>query len=221
MSVWTELTDSFQREQQIEEMNKKYNGCILFITSKHGGTVPAKYNGFSDGYHRFLDVTSMNIVVAHDTNVVVSCGFPEVGLFNLDCRMGYFYRKPARQYKRGPCKDNCGIFDPVLQLWTARELFSITAFAKAFETRYPSLFDAHLMLQNKERCSVAISRDFGISMSITDNPNFVFLWYHDTCIGTVDFNLGLVEVRNKYFDAEVIDHKEIFKPLDVVFKFVN
>jgi hypothetical protein len=216
MSTWQDLTDMFNNDAQIEEMVKKYRDCYIFVRPKNREPVLCLYRGYNDGFHRFTDMYGMEIRLLHNTETDVICVHPEKGLFNSPTRMYYFYKLPNRQYRRGVCKDNCSIIDPVYELWVPKNYFSGNLLYFAFNPHYPDIQSAMKLLRNREAASVAFTKDFGLCLSVTGNKDDLFLWYHDTMIGKID-KKDQVTIGNPHFEQEVLDNMKQFGGLEVKF----
>lgn len=216
MAAWADLTDSFNNEQQISEMQKKYENCYLFVKPEGKGPILCLYKGYDDGYHKFSDIHGMLIRIHHNTNAEIICLHPEKGLFNAIGRMFYYSKLPNRQYRRGVCKDNCLIVDPVLSLWIEKSFFNGDVLQYAFNTIYLPLKEVLQNLRSRLSVSLAFSKDFGISQSITKDRSQLLLWYHDTCIGYIT-DKDVIVVCNPYFEQEVIDNIKLFAPYKVEF----
>ena len=216
MAAWADLTDAFNDDMQIGEMGKKYINCYLYVKPEGEGPVLCVYKGYIDGFHVFNDPNGMSIRVKHNTKSEIVCVHPEKGLFNARRRMFYYSKLPLRQYKRGICKDNCEIIDPVMSLWTRKTYLNYDVLEKALQPEYLPIQTAIEALRSGNLAACALDKNFGISLSFTKSSNVLFLWYHDTVIGNITKN-DVIIIHNEFFEQEVLDNMRVFVPFKVEF----
>lgn len=216
MASWKNLTELFNDGQQIEEMAKKYLNTYLFVApNKDSRGKLCIYRGYNGDFHQFTDEVDGLIKLSQTTDVEVQCIFPNKGLFNDGRRMLYLTHLPNRQFKRGICKENVRIFDPVYYYVTKKEnnILDIKRLNNAFKREYPSCKEAIDLLVSNQAASVAISKDIGFSLSAAKNFKFFHVFYHDCIIGTTDGKK--LNVQNPVFMQEIIDNERILS-LEVV-----
>lgn len=217
MDIWNELTDSFNKDMAIEEMNKKYSNTHLVLIKPDGKELLVTYKGFSDGFHFFKDELQVDIKLRHETDVRIACVFPERRLFNVEGMALEFIRLPHRQHKRGICKDNIKIYSPVRQLWsTDGHPWNLATLRKALYPTYPASAEEALKKLTEHKCiSIALSDKFMLSQSITNKKDHFYLWYCDKCIGY--FNKDIFKIEHKLFTQEILDNVTLFKPHRIEF----
>lgn len=216
MANWLDLTDSFSNEMQISEMEKKYNGCFLFLKDPKERLFLVQYKGWDGNCHLFKDEHGATLAVRHETEYEVLCMHPEKKVFNHKDRVLISYSLPLRQYKRGICRDNLMIANPTRQLWEDKNLLSIETLHSAFFNRYYTLEEMLILLQEKKILSGAISSKFSFAQSHTNKPGF-YLWFYDIPIGYLEKNV--VEILHPMFEQEIQENKDLFVPLKLEFNY--
>jgi len=217
MDIWNELTDSFNKDMAIEEMNKKYSNTHLVLIKPDGKELLVTYKGFSDGFHFFKDELNVDIKLRHETDVRIACVFPERRLFNIKGQALEFIRLPHRQYKRGICKDNIKIYSPVRQLWsTDGHPWNLTTLREALYPKYPASSEEALKQLTEQKCiSIALNDKFMLSQSFTNKKDHFYLWYCNKCIGF--FHKDIFKIEHKLFTQEILDNVTLFKPYRIEF----
>lgn len=214
MDIWNELTDATNKDMAIDEMRKKYENTYLILIKPDSKEELVYYKGFHDGFHLFKDELNVDLKIRHETNTRIICAFPERRLFNSNKMALEFIRLPARQYRRGICKDNVRIYSPVRQMWNNDNyLWTMETLKHAIFPVYPvNIEEAVQKLQKKECVSIALNAKFMVSLNFATNAkkDLFFLFYCNCCIGSIESNV--VKVGHPLFKQEVLDNISLFKP---------
>lgn len=214
--IWQDLTDAFNKDMAIDEMQKKYGNTYLMVVPSDGRELLCLYKGWNNGFHHFQDELGMNLKVRYETDCKVICNFPERRLFNTQVAAYEFIRLPTRQFKRGICKDNCRIVSPVLCLWENDSRYPDFSYLKyALNSWYPNDCEQAIKELKDARVSVALSPKFMLSRSVTYQKGVFHLWYMNKLIGLVDKDV--VKVKHPLFKQEILDNASLFKPFSLEF----
>lgn len=201
MKSWQNLTHLFDTNAVIEEMQKKYRDTLLQINI-NGRPHYATYRGFDGDYHVFEDHLKTPLKIHHETDIEVVIVFPKKGLYNTSRGMVMFTRKPHRQYRKGISEDSCTIL-PVLRtlfgpstnnLWTYIHEIMSSSYPKTVREALDSL---------KNFGSVALNRQFGISLPVCNDTEKYPVYYYQNIVGYIKDNT--IHIANSAFHQEFID----------------
>lgn len=190
MNFWEKLTSEQNEDNQRKEFYKKYQSTYMWMKRKEKPPIIVFFTGNDDnGLYTFVHKGS-NIKVAHETDVEIFSYFPKPTLFNHHGQMYWFTRKPARQYRRGLCSDNCSITIPAEIFWNGGSKYRSKGIdeqilAELFSPTYLDIGQAITSLsEDNKTISVAISPIFGVSLhNKADNKHI--LWYKTWPIGEI------------------------------------
>jgi len=212
MDIWNELTDSFNKDMAIDEMRKKYENTHLILINPDESETIVIYKGYSEGFHYFKDELNVDIKLRHETKTRLVCAFPERRLFNMENQALEFIRLPLRQYRRGICKDNVRIYSPLRALYSKDgHPWTIKHLKQALYPQYPqNVSEALDKLAKREVLSIALNEKFMLSLSFTNKPDHIYVWYCNVCIGY--FYKNTFTIEHKLFVQEVLDNVSLFKP---------
>lgn len=214
-TIWNDLTDTFTQEFAIDEMAKKYGNTFLVLKPQHTKEpIIAKYKGFNNGTHNFVDELESVIKLNHETETEVICVFPERCLFNIENMALEFIRKPLRQYRRGICSDNVYIYSPVRALWESTGYsWTASTLKHALFPTYPKDCPTALnQLSTPTQLSIALNPKFMLSKSLTKDPIY-HLFYCNVVIGY--YEKSIFFIKHPDFKQEVLDNINIFSPYEV------
>ena len=219
MNIWQKLTDfdSPDTNELGTEVMKKYGNTYIFM-KKNENYIPVYVKDYANGSFFLEDANHVTLKLNKDTEVELFNFKPPKGIFNSKERCIFIYRNPARQFRRGICKDNTIIADPVL--FTMRKQasnvsLSFNILQSVIDENFYSFTLLHEKLKQKEIASGALNRNFMISLSITKDPKILHVWYHTTLIGYIKNNK--LYCKNSYFNQELYDNRHLFYPLDLEF----
>lgn len=218
MNIFQELTDAFEGTNEIDEMSKKYLNTYLLLRTAGERDIVVCYLGFEGDYHIFSDENGVKIKLSHATKQRIFCKFPERILFNHNKQALEFVRLPNRQYRRGICKDNAIIQDPVRILWGLATSSNLNhkILQSALKAQYPENCESAInTLLKPEAVSIALNSKFAISLSFTKDPDIYFLFYSNKCIGYWTQKDKKFVIKNKEFRQEVLDNLALFNPYQV------
>lgn len=219
MNIWQRLTDFnvSNNEELGNEVLKKYKNTYLFL-EQNERKIPVYLRSYEDGYYYVLDENDVYIKLNTNTKTELFNFKPIKCLFNHEKHCLYIYKNPARQFKRGVCQENTSISDPILNLNSrANGLIKIEHkyLQSLINENYYSFDILHDKIKTKNVYSGALDKNFMISLSITNDPSLLFVWYHTTLIGYINNNK--LYCKNPYFAQEVYDNRHLFKPLELEF----
>lgn len=217
-TIWQNLTDALNKNMSVEEMSKKYLNTFLILKPKEGPPLVACYKGFEDNFFIFYDKHGIKIQLAYETDMEIINKFPERCLFNSNNTALEFVRQPARQYKRGICKDNIIIYSPVKKLFESRNhTWTISTLTHALFPEYPQTCEEAIQkLQDRQVTAIALNPTFMISQSITNNAKtkrIFHLWFSNKVIGYWERNTFYI--MHDLFKQEVLDNIHLFKPYKI------
>lgn len=217
MDIWNDLTDSFNKDMAIQEMTKKYLNTYLIHVSPQGKENVVQYLGYESGVHHLSDKHGMRLKFKHETNEMLVCKFPERCMFNFKGVALEFTRRPNRQFRRGICKDNCCIINPIHNLFgLSNFVLDHAVIAAALQPEYPETCEQALSLLDKKQVgSIALNNVFSISHSFTHKKNVYYVFFYTKVIGYIE--KGIFHVKHPQFKQEVLDNLILFKPLEVRF----
>lgn len=217
-TIWQNLTDALNKNMSVEEMSKKYLNTCLIIQPKTSNPIVAMYKGFEDDFFIFVDEHGMKLQLKNDTDIEIINKFPERCLFNSNRVALEFIRTPARQYKRGICKENVQIYSPVRRLIENRSAnWTIQTISHALFPTYPKTCEeAIAQLNANEVVSIALNETFMLSQNIVSNAKakkLFHLWFSNKVIGY--WERGTFHVKHSLFKQEVLDNIHLFKPYKI------
>ena len=197
--------------ETIEDFTRKYQGCFLYITI-NGRAILARYQDANEDGNLVFTTNEVGQVLLRRENVFTNVHFifPDRGMYNINGQAVLFSRVAARQWKRAPCKANCGFFTVMNRSELEQPLLSFGTVEQLFLPEYPSLEKAITLL--KTRFNVAITKNISISNTPTNDYD-VIIWWNLRPIATVKDNL--ITCIDLDFQEELIDfinlHKEPWK----------
>ena len=217
MDIWNNLTDAFNREMAIEEMNKKYLNTYLVFIGSTGAETVVYYGGYNGEHHVFTDAYGTVIKLKHETDQQIACKFPVRRLFNYKGIALEFVRRPNRQFRRGICKDNVHIYSPVRRLHQSDgHPWEHATIEAALNPVYPKTCEEAIkQLDGKEILSIALNDKFMLSQNIARDCKRYYLFYQTSIIGY--FENEVFKIEHKLFSQEVLDNLNLFKPYKVEF----
>jgi hypothetical protein len=204
--VWQDLTDMFDSEDYIEEMNKKYKGTYLRI-SADSLQILAKYNGWNGSHHVFIDEHGSPITLADDTKHTVKIWMPKRGLYNsADSGILVFVRLPWRQYRRGISKESASISSLTTRIFGGSETNNLDRFVyQLADIRLQKEVTLEEAIEKtKEAGSWAINRLWGVSLNVQGAQEDVYhLFYEDVLVADVVGHE--IRVKEEAFFQEIIE----------------
>lgn len=105
--------------------------------------------------------------------------YPQSGVFQYKNHAAYFRRRPSRQWKRGLCVENSTVRSVVTMLTGNTVPYNVNTLQSAFDHKVFSKSMALELLESNRAKSVALSDNLSLSLSMTDNPDYmIFFWDH-------------------------------------------
>lgn len=119
--------------------------------------------------------------------------YPPVGVFQHGADALVFFRRPARQYRRGICSDNSSLFNVTRQVtgrgtdWSAGEIQS------AYDHKVMTLPEGIKALKHPAMRSVALPRNFAITKSMIKSVSDHILFHWMNPVAYLDPETGAVK----------------------------
>ena len=133
--------------------------------------------------------------------------FPKQGLYNINNVAHVFSRVPERQWKRAPSQNNCAVV-PLLSYVNLKDLFSgpgvsVKTLNLIRTSTYPKTVEEALKTM---RFSIALSLEFGLTVSPRPSKATHCLWYKGAPIGLVDPSGKKIKIEHKALYQEAVDY---------------
>lgn len=178
----------------IRDMQRKYSGTYVLVDDpafkKPGGIVmkcrSIEREGDTGTIH-FMSPQTGALVYQLPVKVRIRYKFPNVGTYQNGAFAEYFYRTPARQWRRGICADNAGIVVPGIAGNWRRGNLSYESLTAAFdEVKYDFHTALDMLVRDKKHISIAVHGDYIVSR--TADPSVFQLMYRSRslCLFTAD-----------------------------------
>lgn len=174
------MTDS------VEDIRKKYRNtfCFLELNGKKHLAEFTDDNGENNFYFKSPDFGEI-IVDKETVDTCLTHKFPENGLYNVQGTAVDFVRYPERQWKRAPYQDNCRINSILSAIGVSlpiRFVINLHNLEEIYQEKYPSDLETAL---GSLKYSIALNKNFAVSLSTKDDRNEYLLWFRNQPIGTV------------------------------------
>lgn len=178
-TFWEKLTLELSEEKQRQEFMKKYSGCYLFLkkTPKDAEILVTLHDYDKENKVYLFQRDSLTLSIKHKTDVEIIAKFPTNKFINIDNTFLYFYRIPARQYRKAPCADNCAFINPfgAYNLGIYHNSPAQRTIEEAFEPQYLKMNEAIALLEDGKTIGKAITEQFAISLHPNDEKKYL-LW---------------------------------------------
>lgn len=214
MKPWQDLTDLFEDNQVIQEMQKKYKKTILGVIY-NGKTSYASYQHY-DQYHVFALPSGAKFQLANDTEATVFIPELSRGLYNTTNGAVLVTQVPRRQWRRGLTSDTHRIVTLKELIWGLgyeQNAFNEYVY-EVLEQKYnhiPNVEQAMMFCNTHGSC--ALTKDFAIALDCVKEAG-CNLYYHDCLVGDIDSNK--ITVRNNIFIQEILDTKQQWCPKHII-----
>lgn len=126
--------------------------------------------------------------------------YPPVGVFQHKKDAYVFYRKPARQYRRGICSDNSIMWNVTRNIVGNTGFWNCGEIRSAFEHETFSLVQALHMLEKGYK-GVALDGNFSLIQSMFENSTDYILFHWSSMIAKVNAKGNITKLyENAYVD---------------------
>ena len=212
---------------EFEEFRKSYDGTYIRILFEKGTNyVPVLIlGGILNNEGEWIKCITRkygeSLVKYRGSKSQFDFQFPPIGLFNYNNDMHYFYRFPERQYKKGISARNSiirNLIGPFRTQYIPSEITTLNVIT--LEAVFSGNFPANLsegLIRLSEVSSIALNRNFGLSLSPSNDNPYPQLWKGFQMIGYVDPNKKTIFVISNILQQEVTDYiKRTRQPWQIV-----
>jgi len=163
-----------------------------------------RYESDNEEDFSFYSGTYGDLLVDEETaRENITLVFPPMGLYNVDGQACMFVRVPQRQWKRAPCEDNVTIY-PILRelhLNCPQKPITMNSMEQIFFPEYEKSIDKAVLMSP----SVALSLNFAITDTNTDDKNQRILWFQSSPVGILLIKEREIHVKYHAFYQETLD----------------
>lgn len=209
MNFWEKLTLESDPDLQQREFVRKYCETFIWLRIKDKKPILVYFKEYDRDakLYYFIDENKNDIRVAHDTeHAILEASFPSPKFITYDSSLVWFGRIPARQYRKGICRDNVAYIDVLTSAMRTMTSPIGVGFEIIEETFYPTYLDLDVacssLYDSNECTGFAVNANWGVTLDPSSDETLL-LW-----------NLGkhVAKIRDKsitplsfVYDQEVRD----------------